>query len=75
VIEEVSNAVAHRRTFGQERARAARALLSYLGDPCASTERSLLEATHELEAAAALRRLRTVSQRRQAAELRRLIVP
>jgi len=60
-----------RRSFRQERARAATALLTYLGNPCASTERTLLEAAHDLEAAAALRRLRMVSQRRRAAQLER----
>jgi hypothetical protein len=58
-----------RRSFRQERARAARALLTYLGNPCASNERALLEAAHDLEAATALRRLRRVSQRRRAAQL------
>ena len=58
-----------RRSFREERARAAGALLTYLGNPCASTERSLLEATHDLEAAAALRRLRRVSQRRRVVQL------
>ena len=62
-----------RRSFRQERARAAAALLSYLGNPCSSTERSLLDAAHDLEAAAALRRMRRVSQRGQAAQLERWI--
>jgi hypothetical protein len=44
-------------------------LLTYLGNPCASNERTLLDAAHDLEAAAALRRLRRVSQRRRAAQL------
>ncbi|HET9438496.1 MAG TPA: hypothetical protein VFO64_09855 [Gaiellaceae bacterium] len=41
-----------RRSFRRERARAAQALLGYLGNPCASTERALIDATHDLEAAA-----------------------
>jgi hypothetical protein len=62
-----------RRSYREERARAAAALLTYLGNPCVATERSLLEAAHDLEAAAALRRLRSVSQRRRAAQLEQLI--
>ena len=57
-IEEVSDAMIRRRTFREERARAAAALLSYLGHPCAATERTLVEAAHDLEAAAALREAR-----------------
>ena len=63
----------HRKTFRQERARTAAALLSYLGHPCPATERTLLEAAHDLEAAAALRRLGSDSQRRRAAQLERLV--
>jgi hypothetical protein len=61
--------VIRRRSYRQERARAASALLLYLGNPCPTTERSLLRAAHDLEAAAALRRLRAVSQRSRAAQL------
>jgi hypothetical protein len=71
-VLDVANAMIRRRTFRQERTRAAAALLAYLGDPCAETERSLLDATHDLEAAAALRRLQTVSQRGHAVRLRQL---
>ena len=73
LIEEVANAMTRRRTFREERARTAAALLSYLGDPCPVTERELLEAAHDLEAAAALRRLGAVSQRRRAAQLEQLV--
>lgn len=62
-----------RRSFREERARAAAALLSYIRNPCASTERALLERTHELEAAAAPRRLGMVSQRPRAARLEQLV--
>jgi hypothetical protein len=48
-------------------------LLTYLGHPCPETERSLLEAAHDLEAAAAVRRLGAVSQRRRAAQLEELV--
>jgi hypothetical protein len=48
-------------------------LLSYLGDPCPSNEQTLLDATHDLEAAASVRRLGAVSQRRDAARLRLFI--
>jgi hypothetical protein len=63
----------HRRSFRRERARAAAALLTYLGHPCPETERTLLEAAHDLEAAAAIRRLGAVSQRRRAAQLEELV--
>jgi len=72
-IEEVTDAMIRRRTFREERARAAAALLSYLGHPCAATERTLVEAAHDLEAAAALQRLGNVSQRRRAAQLEQLV--
>jgi hypothetical protein len=70
VLEEVAEVMTRRRSFREERARAARALLSYLGDPCPSNERLLLDAAHDLEAAASVRRLGAVSQRRDAASLR-----
>ena len=73
LLQEVANAMTHRRTFRQERARAAAALHSYLGHPCAATERTLLDAAHDLEAAAAIRRLGAVSQRRRAAQLEQLV--
>ena len=63
----------HRRTFRQERARTAAALLSYLGNPCPATEQTLLAAAHDLEAAAALRRMGRDSQRRRAARLEQLV--
>jgi len=63
----------HRRSFRRERARTAAALLAYLGHPCPDTERTLLEAAHDLEAAAAIRRLGAVSQRRRAAQLEQLV--
>lgn len=71
VIDEVAAAMT-RRAFRAERARAAAALATYLGNPCPSTERSLLDATHELEAAAAIRGLPTMSGRR--AQLAHLVV-
>ena len=67
------DAMTHRRSFRRERAWAAAALLGYLGHPCPETERSLLEAAHDLEAAAAIRRLGAVSQRRRAAQLEQLV--
>ena len=67
------NAMTHRRTFRQERARTAAALRSYVGHPCPATERALLDAAHDLEAAAALRRLSSVSQRSRAAQLEQLV--
>lgn len=73
LVEEVTDAMIRRRTFREERARAAAALLSYLGHPSPTTERTLVEATHDLEAAAALLRLGTVSQRRRAAQLEQLV--
>lgn len=73
MLEEVAQAMTRRRPFREERARAARALLSYLGDPCASNERFLLDAAHDLEAAVAVRRLGAASQRRDAARLRRVL--
>ena len=73
LIEEVTDAMIRRRTFREERARTAAALLSYLGRPSPATERTLVEAAHDLEAAAALRRLGTVSQRRRAAQLEQLV--
>jgi hypothetical protein len=63
VIDEVAAAMT-RRAFRAERARAAAALATYLRNPCPATERSLLDATHDLEAAAAIRGLRAVSGRR-----------
>ena len=63
MIDEVAAAMT-RRTFRAERGRAAAALASYLGNPCPATERSLLDATHDLETAAATRGLRAVSGRR-----------
>ena len=54
LIEEVTDAMIRRRTFREERARTAAALLSYLGHPSPATERTLVEAAHDLEAAAAL---------------------
>ena len=72
-MEGVADAMTRRRTFREERARTAAALLSYLGYPCLATERTLLEAAHDLEAAAALRRLGAVSQRRRAAQLEQLV--
>ena len=63
VTDEVAAAMT-RRTFRTERARAAAALATYIGDPCPATERSLLDATHDLEAAAAIRAPRAVSGRR-----------
>ena len=71
MLDEAS-AMIRRRTFRQERTRAAVALLACLGDPCAETERSLLDATHDLEAAARLRR-RAVSQHGRAALLQQLV--
>ena len=73
LVQEVAEAMTHRRSFREERARTARALLSYLGDPCPSNERMLLDAAHDLEAAASVRRLGAVSQRRDAARLRLFI--
>ena len=73
LVEEVTDAMIRRRTFREERARAAAALLCYLGHPSPTTERTLVEATHDLEAAAALLRLGTVSQRRRAAQLEQLV--
>ena len=63
VIDEVAAAMT-RRAFRTERARAAAALATYIGNPCPATERSLLDATHDLEAAAAIRGPRAVSGRR-----------
>jgi hypothetical protein len=63
VIDEVAAAMT-RRAFRVERARAAAALATYLGNPCPATERSLLDATHDLEAAAAIGGVRAVSGRR-----------
>jgi hypothetical protein len=71
--KEVAQAMTRRRPFREEQARAARALLSYLGDPCPSNERFLLDVAHDLEAAASVRRLGRVSQRRNAARLRRVL--
>ena len=56
-----------RRAFREQRARAATALATYLGNPCPATERSLLDATHDLEAAAAIRGLRVDVRTRCAA--------
>ena len=70
VIDEVAAAMT-RRAFRVERTRAAAALATYLGNPCPATERSLLDATHNLEAAAAIGGVRTVSGRR--AQLAHLI--
>jgi len=63
VTDEVAAAMT-RRGFRAERARAATALATYLGNPCPATERSLLDATHELEAAAAIRELPAAPRRR-----------
>ena len=63
-----------RGSFREARARAAVELLSYLRDPCPATERSLLDATHDLEVAAVRRRLSAVSQRQRAALLRQLTI-
>ena len=63
MIDEVAAAMT-RRAFRVERARAAAALATYHGNPCPATERSLLDATHDLEAAAAIGSLRAVSRRR-----------
>ena len=67
------NAMTHRRTFRQERTRSAAALLSSVGHPSPATERALLDAARDLEAAAALRRLSSVSQRGRAAQLEQLV--
>jgi hypothetical protein len=70
VTDEVAAAMT-RRAFRAERTRAATALATYLGNPCPATERSLLAATHDLEAAAAIGGVRAVSGRR--AQLAHLI--
>jgi hypothetical protein len=63
VLDEVASAM-RRRTFRDERARAASALAAYVGNPCPATGRTLLAATHELEVAAALRGRRAGAGRR-----------
>jgi predicted enzyme involved in methoxymalonyl-ACP biosynthesis len=48
------------------RERAASALLLYLEERTLANERALLDATHELEAVAAMRRLERIPQRASA---------
>ena len=62
VTDDVAVAMT-RRAFRAQRARAATALATYLGNPCPATERSLLDATHDLEAAAPIRGHRATSGR------------
>ena len=52
--------------------RAASALLTYLDRRTAESELALIEATHDLEAAAVRRSLKRVSQRGRARQLARL---
>lgn len=73
MIDEIIEGMIRRQDSREARDRAAAALLSYVGNPCPATECSLLEAAHELEAFAALRRLRRVSQRRRAGAIRQLV--
>ena len=60
------------RRFRIARERAATALLTYVGDRTSANEQALLEAAHDLEAAAVRSRLERASQQSRAAQLARL---
>jgi hypothetical protein len=60
------------RRFRIARERAGSALLSYLEERTSSSEQALLDAAHELEAAAVRRRLERASPPSRATELARL---
>lgn len=61
-----------RLIFRAARMRAASALLRYLDVRTVENEQALIEATHDLEAAAVRRSLERVSQRGRARQLARL---
>jgi len=60
------------RRFRIARERAGFALLTYLEERTSSSEQALLDAAHELEAAAVRRRLERASPSSRAAQLARL---
>ena len=60
------------RRFRIARERAGTALLTYLEERTSSSEQALLEAAHELEAAAVRRRLERRAHRSRADQLARL---